>query len=121
MIGTTSTSKAAIGLAAALGMLVQPLDDVRDYFGEQISFYFGWMESYSRFLTFLSVCLRVHTPHFTPMISQLHHHHHQLTRNHYYRQQHYTRENFVHSVTQLPSFRRTESVVSAIGGLHHNK
>ena len=43
-----------IVIAALLGMLIQPLDDVRDYFGEKIAFYFGWMEHYSRYMFFLS-------------------------------------------------------------------
>lgn len=55
-IGMGGVLLAFIALAAALGMLVQPLDDVRDYYGEKVAFYFGWMESYSRFLTFLSTC-----------------------------------------------------------------
>ena len=43
-----------LAAAAGLGMLIQPLDTVRDYFGERIAFYFGWLEFYCRYLWLLS-------------------------------------------------------------------
>ncbi|RLN91184.1 hypothetical protein BBJ28_00004762 [Nothophytophthora sp. Chile5] len=37
------------------GVLQQPLDDVAQYFGERIAFYFAWMEMYTRWLVVPSV------------------------------------------------------------------
>eukprot|EP00322_Chrysochromulina_rotalis_P026772 CAMPEP_0115874298 /NCGR_PEP_ID=MMETSP0287-20121206/24462_1 /TAXON_ID=412157 /ORGANISM="Chrysochromulina rotalis, Strain UIO044" /LENGTH=1141 /DNA_ID=CAMNT_0003329431 /DNA_START=17 /DNA_END=3442 /DNA_ORIENTATION=- len=44
-----------VGLAGFLGMSKQPIDDVRDYFGEKTAFYFAWMEHYSQYLIYLSL------------------------------------------------------------------
>ncbi|OWZ19357.1 Anoctamin protein [Phytophthora megakarya] len=37
------------------GVLQQPLDDVSQYFGERVAFYFAWMEMYTRWLVVPSV------------------------------------------------------------------
>ncbi|KAE9351470.1 hypothetical protein PF008_g5918 [Phytophthora fragariae] len=50
-------------------VLHQPLDDVAQYFGEQVAFYFAWMEMYTRWLVVPSVAgvvlfaLQVHSQH----------------------------------------------------------
>ncbi|KAG3121706.1 hypothetical protein PI124_g1003 [Phytophthora idaei] len=51
------------------GILQQPLDDVAQYFGERVAFYFAWMEMYTRWLVVPSVAgvilfgLQVHSHH----------------------------------------------------------
>ena len=49
------TLGAVIILVGLLGMMKQPIDDVRDYLGEKIAFYFAWMAQYTRYLIILTM------------------------------------------------------------------
>lgn len=50
-----ATLGALILVALWVGMLKTPMHELRDYFGEKVAFYFGWIEHYTRYLIYLTV------------------------------------------------------------------